>query len=346
MTVTTKSFGKTKSGKEVTLYTLENSKGTKAVLSSLGADLVSLFVKNDKGELKDVVLGYETLEDYEANPAFLGCVVGPCANRIANGKCTIEGVEYNVIKNDGENNLHTDYEKGLHKQVWNAEPLENGVKFSCEMPDLYVGLPGNIKVSATYTLNDDNELKIQYEGQSDKATIFNLTNHSYYNLAGHDAGQKYVYDTDLIINASKYTEIKPGAIPTGKLVDVAGTPLDFTKVKKIGKEVCSDWEQMTMVKGYDHNMAIDNYDGKLKKVAQASCDGRTMEVYTDLPGIQFYSGNWLIDVKGKKGVKYDERGGFCLETQFFPNSVNEKSFVSPVKKAGEKYTSVTMLKFI
>ncbi|OUM58917.1 hypothetical protein PIROE2DRAFT_67724 [Piromyces sp. E2] len=345
MAVTKESFGKTKSGKEVNLYHVKNANGMEAVLTDIGAILVSLFVKNDKGEVKDIVLGFDKLEDYESNGAFFGSTVGPNANRIAKGKCVIEGKEYHLTANDNGNNLHSDFDKGFHKQIWTGEVLDNGVKFSYEMPDGLVGLPGNMKVSVTYTLNDDNELKIEYEGVSDKTTVFNLTNHSYFALAGHDAGKQAVLDTELTLKASKFTEIDSGAIPTGKLIDVKGTPMDFTSPKLIGERVDSDWEQMSMVKGYDHNYCIDDYDGTLRKFAVARCDGRTMEVSTDLPGFQFYSGNNLTPFVGKKGANYAFRGAFCIETQYFPDSVNVPSFVSPIKKAGEKYHTVTIYKF-
>ncbi|ORX63914.1 aldose 1-epimerase [Anaeromyces robustus] len=348
MTVTEKSFGQTKNGKEVKIFTITNNKGNEAVVSEFGAVLVSLKIKNDKGESKDVVLGYESVKNYEANPAFFGGVIGPNANRIANGKFKIDGVEYNLPTNDGKNNLHSDFDIGYHKQLWKGEIVDNGVKLTYEKPDMLMGVPGNIKTSVTYTFNDDNELKIEYNAVSDKKTIVNLTNHSYFSLGGDGAGSDSVFDTLLTINASKFTEIDDGGIPTGKLIDVAGTPLDFTKPKKIGKEINADFKQMVMVKGYDHNYALDNYTGEVRKVAEATCDGRTMEVYTDLPGMQFYTGNWIDDNAGKGGKKgnlYKERGAFCLETQFFPNSCNDATFVSPVKGANEKYHSVTMYKF-
>lgn len=346
MAVTKKELGKTKDGKVVNQFSITNGKGTEARVIELGAVLTNLFVKNDKGEVKDVVLGYDTVKDYELNPAFFGAIVGPSANRIANAKFVVDGVEYKILANDGVNNLHTDYDKGLHKQLWSGEIVGNGVKLTYVMPDLYVGLPGNIKVSVTYSLTEDNELKIEYEGVSDKTTIINVTNHSYFNLAGHKGGKKGVYETVLKLNASKFTEIVPGAIPTGRLAEVKGTAMDFTTAKKIGQDIEADMEQMKMVIGYDHNFAIDNYNGKLQKFAEASCDGRTMEVYTDLPGFQFYSGNHIGPFDAKDGAKYEARCGFCLETQYFPNSVNEPSFVSPVKKANEKFTSVTIYKFI
>jgi len=347
MTAVTKvSFGKTKDGKEANLYKLKNSKGTEAVVTDFGAILVNLFVKNDKGEVKDVVLGFDTLPEYEKNGSFFGSTIGPSANRIANGKCVIDGKEYQLKVNCDDNNLHSDYDIGFHKQLWSGEIVDNGVKFSYEYPDGLVGLPGNMKVSVTYTLSEDNELKLEYEGVADKTTIFNLTNHSYFNLAGHDAGDKGSLSTELTFNASKFTDvIDSQAIPTGNLTDVKGTPLDFTSPKTIGERIKDDYEQLKFVNGYDHNFAIDNYDGTLRKFAVARNDGRTMEVYTDLPGFQFYSGNWVKE-NGKQGVTYKERSGFCIETQYFPNSANDSHFLSPIKKAGEKYHTVTIYKFL
>ncbi|KAG4099777.1 aldose 1-epimerase [Neocallimastix lanati (nom. inval.)] len=345
-TVTKKFYGITKDGKEAHLYSIKNSHGTEVVVTEYAAAIVNLFVKNDKNEIKDIVLGYDTLKGYEEDARSFGATVGPNTNRIANAKFTIDGVEYQLVKNNGENNIHTDANKGFQKQFWNAEIVENGVRFSYEMPDLYVGIPGNVKIHVTYTLNDENELRIQYNGVSDKKTIFNPTNHSYFSLAGCDAGREGLFNTELMLKASKFTELDATSIPTGKLIDVAGTPMDFTTPKKIGKDIYADYEQMTMVKGYDHNFAVDDYDGTLRLIARAKNDGRTMEVYTDRPGFQFYTGNNLVSIKGKGGMVYEAFDGFCLEAQFFPNSVNEPSFVSPVKDAGEEFSSATVYKFL
>jgi len=344
--VTKKVFGTTKDGKEVHLFSIKNSKGTEAVVTDFGAILVSLFVKNKDGELKDVVLGFDKLEDYEVNSCFFGCIVGPNANRIGKGQVPIDGKIYTMKANDGVNNLHSDYDKGFHKQLWTGEIVANGVAFTYEMPDGLVGLPGNIKVKVTYTLSEDNELKIQYEGFSNKTTVINPTNHSYFALGGHEAGEEGTNNTELMINATHFTEIDSGSIPHGNLVDVKGTPMDFTTPHKIGERVDADYEQMTMVHGYDHNYALDNYTGELQKIAEASYDGRTLEVYTTLPGVQLYTGNFISDMVGKKGVKYGYRGAFCLETQYFPNSVNVSSFASPIVKAGDKYHSTTIYKFL
>ncbi len=346
MSVEVSSFGKTRDGREAKLYTVKNSKGAMAAITDFGATLVKLLVPNDKGEFKDVVLGFDNVSQYETNDSFLGATVGPNANRIGGCRFTIDGVEYKLADNDGGNNLHSDDDLGFHMQIFDAQVLENGVKFTISVKDMVMGFPGNKTAGVTYTLSDDNELKLEYEGVSDKKTIFNMTNHSYFNLAGHDAGRMGVLDTELMLKSSRYTEIVPGAIPTGKLPQVEGTPMDFRKAKKIGLEVDADFEQMTMVHGYDHNFALDDYDGTLRLAAKASCDGRTMEVYTDLPGIQFYSGNGLSDYDAKDGAKYSKRCGFCLETQYFPDSINQPSFVSPIKDAGEKYHTVTVYKFV
>jgi len=346
MAVTQKNFGKTKDGKEVFLYSIKNANGTEVVLTNLGAILVSVFAKNDKGEVQDVVLGYDTVEGYEENGNFFGSTIGPNANRIADGKFKIDGVEYDVGCNIPGSNLHSDFNKGFHKQVWNPELLANGVKFTYEMPDMSIGFPGNIKTNVTYTLSEDNALKIEYDAVSDKKTILNITNHSYFDLSGHKAGTKAI-EAELQLNCSKFTEIVDDkAIPTGTLIDVKGTPMDFTTPKLISKDISADYEQMKKVNGYDHNYVVDNYDGTLRKIAIVKADGRTMEVYTDLPGVQFYTGNNIGPCVGKEGVKYEFRNGFCLETQYFPDSVNNSKFKSPVKGAGEKFHSVTVYKFL
>ncbi len=345
MSVSTRNFGKTEDGKEITLYSITNSRGARADVINLGAVLVSLVMPNDKGEFKDVVLGYDNVPAYVANPAFFGGTIGPSANRVAGARYKIDGVEYELVDNDGGNNLHTDFDIGFHKQVFEAEVVEGGVKFTFKKPDMMMGIPGNTTTSVTYSLSDDNELKLEYEGISDKKTIFNVTNHTYFALGGHDAGPESLLNTELMIKASRYTEIVPGAIPTGKLPEVTGTPMDFRTPKKIGQDIDSDMEQMVMVNGYDHNFAIDDYDGTMRLVASASYDGRTMEIYSDLPGIQFYSGNGMGDHDAKDGKKYHNRYGFCMETQYFPNSVNEESFISPVRDAGERYHTVTIYKF-
>lgn len=342
MSVNVREFGKMKDGRTINLYTIENN-GISADVTNVGAILVALRVPNKAGEVKDIVMGFDKAEDYFANPSFFGATIGRSANRIANAAFTIDGVTYQLKVNDNENNLHSDMDEGFHKQYWDAEIGENSVKFSYLAKDMETGFPGNLNISVTYSLSDKGELKLKYEGKCDKKTLINLTNHTYFNLCGHDFGD--ISDTELTINASKYTSIVPGAIPTGEYADVKGTPMDFTVAKKIGKEIDTDWDQLTMVGGYDHNFALDDYTGKMRKVAEAKADGRIMSVFTDLPGVQFYAGNCIAPQIGKGGAKYDRRGAFCLETQYFPNSVNQEGFVKPVFDAGQSYETETIYQF-
>lgn len=346
MSVKRESFGKTKQGTEAFLYTIENKKGMKAKVTNFGAILVALYAPDKNGNMKDVVLGYDKIADYEDNGSFFGTTVGRNANRIADAKFEIDGVTYQLAVNDGKNNLHSDADKGFHKRIWAAEPAEQSVKFTYVSPDGEMGYPGTLRISVTYTLTDDNAVEIHYDGLCDKKTVINLTNHSYFNLSGHDAGK--IYDTKLMMACSKYTPVVPGAIPTGEIASVAGTPMDFLKEKKIGDQIDENWDQLTMVQGYDHNWVIDQYDGTMKKIAVATDEKaqRTMEVYTDLPGVQFYAGNCITETVGKAGVTYSARSGFCLETQYYPNSANEKSFPQPIFDAGQPYQTTTVYKFI
>lgn len=346
MGMTKKSFGKTKDGKECFLYTLENSKGMKAVVTDFGAILVSLFVPNNEGKAEDIVLGYDKLKDYEVNGSFFGTTVGRNANRIEDAKFTIDGVTYQLAVNDGKNNLHSDAQLGFHKKIWAAETTDNSVIFSYFSPDGEMGFPGNLEISVSYTLTEDNALEIYYEGVSDKKTVINMTNHSYFNLAGHNKGK--IYDTLLTLACSNYTPIVLGAIPTGEITSVEGTAMDFRSPKRIGDQINDDWKQLTMVQGYDHNWVIDGADGTLKKVAVATDEvaGRTMEVYTDLPGVQFYAGNCISETVGKGGVVYTDRSGFCLETQYYPNNVNQPNFPQAIFDAKQPYQTTTIYKFI
>lgn len=342
MSVTISDFGKTKEGKTINLYTIENG-GMKAKVTNFGAILVSLCLPNINGGCDDIVLGFDNGEDYYNNGSFFGATVGRSANRIANAKFEIDGKTYQLKVNDNANNLHSDYDIGYHKQYWDAEVFENAVKFSRKSPDMEMGFPGNLDISVTYTLTENHELKLHYEGISDKKTLINMTNHTYFNLYGHDHGD--IKDTLLKINADRFTPVVAGAIPTGELASVKGTPMDFTEFKAIGKEIDTDWEQLNLVQGYDHNYVLNDYTGKMREIAVAKACGRTMSVYTDLPGVQFYAGNNISPIKGKNGAKYDVRYAFCLETQYFPNSVNQEGFESPIFDAGEKYDTETIYKF-
>lgn len=343
MSVTTQQFGKTVLGKDIKLFTIKNKNGLEAAATNIGACLVNLVVPNDKGEFKDVVLGFDSGEGYLINGSFFGATVGRIANRTANAQFEVDGKTYQLVVNDNENNLHTDFYKGMHKVMWDAEAMENAVKFTYVSPDMENGLPGNLTMSVTYTLTDDNELKIDYEGVSDKKTVINMTNHTYFNLAGHDSGK--ILDTKLMMNASKYTPVVAGAIPTGEIANVEGTVMDFTTEKTIGQDIEAPFEQLKLVQGYDHNFVVDNYDGSSKLIAVAKADGRTMKVFSDLPGVQFYAGNCIAPQEGKAGAFYSERTGFCLETQYFPNSLNDSNFIKPEFDAGEIYKTTTIYQF-
>jgi aldose 1-epimerase len=346
MKVSEAKFGQTKTGEDIILYTLENSKGMKATVMNYGAILVDLLVPDKAGNVADVVLGFDKPEDYFGNPSFFGALIGPCGNRIADATFEIDGETYQLDVNDGKNNLHSHIDLGYHKRMWDAEVLSDGVAFSLKDEDGSMGFPGNKSFKVVYTLDEDNALTLTYDAASDKKTIINPTNHSYFNLDGHDSGK--ILGHKLRLAASRYTEVVEGAIPTGELPPVAGTPMDFTVSKEIGLEIDADMEQLTLVQGYDHNWVIDDYDGTLRLVGtlEGAASGRKMEVYTDLPGIQFYAGNCIAPQAGKKGANYDVRSGLCLETQFFPDSIHQPSFPSSVFGPDKAYHSKTIYKFV
>lgn len=338
-------FGTTKSGEEIYRYWLENSAGMRAGVMNYGAILVNLFVPDKEGNTADVVLGFDTLEPYFENGCFFGAVIGPNANRVGNACFELDGQKYQLQVNDGGNNLHSHMEQGYHKRVWSVSEMENGIVFCLEDKDGSMGFPGNKKVQVSYSLTEDNELKIQYAGESDKNTIINLTNHTYFNLSGHKKGK--ICDHVLTLNASAYTPVKAGSIPTGEIAPVAGTPFDFTRPKKIGEEIDADNEQLKITGGYDHNWVLDGAEGVLKEFAVVSdpASGRSMRAFTDLPGVQFYAGNFITKQTGKENAVYEERDGLCLETQYFPDSANKPEFPSAVFGPERSYKSITIYKF-
>ena len=348
MGITRKEFGIAKDGKQTYLYTMSNHNGMEATVTEFGAILVKLIVPNHDGVKQDVVLGYDSLSQYEENGCFFGATIGRSANRIKGAAFTLDGVEYKLAANENGNNLHTEADHGFHKIVWDAEILEekNAVKFSYISPDGENGFPGTLHISVTYTLTEDNAIVITYDGVCDKKSMLNMTNHSYFNLGGHASGD--ICDEKMTIFADGFVEVLPGAIPTGKVIEVEGTPMDFRLAKRIGDEIDADWEQLTLVKGYDHTWALNTVPGKVEKIAQVEDEkaGRVMEVYTDLPGVQFYAGNFITPQTGKDGAHYDVRQALCLETQYFPNSINEPNFRQPVFEAGEPYCTTTIYKFV
>lgn len=341
-----KVFGTTKKNETVYLYELSNSHGMKAYVTNFGANLVSLFVPDKDGKAEDVVLGFDTVADYEVNSSFFGAVIAPSANRIAGASFTIDGKEYKIDQNDGENNLHSHIELGVHKRVWEAEEGTNKIKFTIKNEDMDMGFPGNKVMSVTYELTEDNAISLHYEASSDCNTIMNPTNHSYFNLSGHDCG-KNIEDHELTLNASCYTPVVKGAIPTGEIAPVKDTVMDFTKGRVVGKDIRADFEQLKLTLGYDHNFVVDGYDGSLREIAKVydpkSC--RTMKVFSTLPGVQFYAGNCISPVTGKNNAKYDKRSGLCLETQFFPDSIHRDNFPSCVFGPDRKYESTTVYSF-
>lgn len=347
MAVTKSLFGKSPEGKEISLYTLSNSKGMKAAVTDLGAILVRVLVPDATGKVDDLVLGFDNGESYYGNDSFFGTVIGPCANRTGGAEYTLDGVTYQLDKNDGANNLHTHKQLGFHKRLWDAEIGENSVAFSLEDEDGHLGFPGNKKVSVTYSLSEENELTLHYHASSDKKTIINLTNHSYFNLDGHGAGS--IEEHELWLRASHFTPVAAGSIPTGEIRAVSGTPMDFTQPKKIGRDIREDYEQLLLTGGYDHNFVIDDWDGTLRHIAtvKGPKSGRVMKAYTTLPGVQFYAGNFIDVQPGKDGVTYGNRCGFALETQYFPDTIHHENFPSYVfgGENGREYDSVTVYKF-
>lgn len=337
------SFGTGRTGEAVSVYTLENQSGARVRVTDYGAALVSIFVPDRDGVMQDVLLGYDNVTGYEKNTCYFGAVIGRCGNRIANAQVTINGVTYKLDANDNENNLHSG-EKGMDTIVWNVkEHTENSITLACTSADLEQGFPGNMDVEVVYVLTEDNTVEICYKAVSDKDTVANFTNHAYFNLAGHASGD--VLDQELMIRASNYTPvIDAKSIPTGEILPVAETPMDFTSAKTIGRDIHADDIQLSYGTGYDHNFVLDKSEAgayELMAEAYAPKTGIVMKAYTDCPGVQFYSGNFITAQDGKQGAVYEKRQGFCLESQYYPNSVNEPNFESPFLKAGEVYTTKT-----
>jgi aldose 1-epimerase len=336
-------------GAQADLYTLKNSNGLEAQITNYGGIVVSLKVPDKNGKLGDVVLGYETLNDYIGSTPYFGALIGRYGNRIAKGRFTIDGVEYQLAQNNDSNALHGG-RKGFDKAVWQAERIDTsegpGLKLTYISKDGEEDYPGDLRCTVTYTLTDKNELRIEYVAETDKPTYINLTHHSYFNLK--DGGASDILGHQLMIKASKFTPVDKGLIPTGELRPVAGTPFDFNRPTPIGARVGTDDEQLKFGKGYDHNFVLDRQGKGLELGASVyePTSGRFMEVLTTEPGMQFYCGNFLDGSnKGKEGVAYQFRTGFCLETQHFPDSPNHPEFPSTRLDPGEKYTQTTVYRF-
>ena len=345
------SFGRDLDGNTVRLFTISNSNGLTAKITNFGAVLVSLLVPDKNGKIDDVVLGFDTLEKYFNNDVcYFGSTVGRNSNRIKNANFVLNGVTYNLDKNErGKNDLHSGF-RPYNKRLWDYSINEknNSVSFTLLSPDMDQGFPGEFNISVTYSLDNDNNLKIEYTGVSSKDTIANMTNHSYFNLSGHNSGT--AINQELYINADKYVEVDDELIPTGLLKDVENTPMDFRKPTKIGLRINDNFKQFEYTGGYDHSFVVNKSNPGIEKIAVLSDkqSGRTMEVYTDSVGVQFYSGNFIENNKilGKENCSYKNRCGICLETGFLPDSMNQPSFGSPVLKAGNTYNTTTIYKFI
>ena len=314
-------------------------------VSDFGATLVTLLVPDREGNLCDVVLGYDSPQEYQRGGTGFGATIGRNGNRIAKGSFVLNGKTYQLDTNNNGNNLHSglDY---YHYRMWNVkEVAENSITFSLHSPDGDQGFPGIFDVDVTYTLTDDNEIKINYLGETDADTVVNMTNHSYFNLDGHASGD--VLEHELWVDADAFTATDEELIPTGEIVPVEGTPMDFRVKKLVGKEIDATYEAIAFGGGYDHNWCLNN-GGKFAKVAELSTalSGIKMEVYTDLPGVQIYAGNFLEAEPGKSGVVYQRRQGICFETQFYPDAINHENFPSPICRKGEEYRTTTVYKFI
>jgi aldose 1-epimerase len=348
---TKKSFGKTPDGQPIDLYVLTNKNGAEVSITNYGGAVVSIKVPDRNGKLADVVLGYDTGDGYVNDKPYFGAIVGRYGNRIAHAQFVLDGKTYTLAKNNHENSIHGGV-KGFNKALWTARVLHDKDAQSLELSylskDDEEGFPGNLNVSVIYTLKDNNALSIAYNATTDKKTVLNLTNHSYFNLAGQGSGD--ILGHVLMIQADKFTPVDSAMIPTGELRDVAGTPLDFRKPTAIGARINQDYEQLKLGSGYDHNFVLRAMPESLEFLGAARVvepiSGRVLEVYTTEPGVQLYTGNFLDGkTPGKGGVTYPPRSAFCLETQHFPNSPNQPKFPSVVLNPGERYHSVTTYKF-
>jgi len=342
-------FGKTGDGRPVALYTLTNSKGMEVRAMTYGGIIVSIRVPDKNGKIGDVVLGHDNVDGYLVNPPYFGAIVGRYANRIAGGTFTLDGVKYTLPKNDGPNTLHGGL-VGFNKVIWEAKEFKNskgvGVAFSYLSKDGEEGFPGNLKVKVTYTLTDENQLMVDYEASTDKATPINLSQHTYFNLAGEGSGD--ILGHNLMLNADRFTPVDKTLIPTGELTPVQGTPMDFTKPTAIGARINDNYEQLVVGKGYDHNWVINRTGDGLVLAARVHepTTGRILEVFTTQPGVQFYSGNFLDgSIVGKQGHPYKLRNGLCLETQHYPDSPNHPDFPSTILRPGTTFHSQTVFKF-
>ncbi|MDF2440500.1 MAG: aldose 1-epimerase [Abditibacteriota bacterium] len=347
--ITKSSFGRTASGQNVDLYTLTNSNGAQAKITNYGGIVVSLMVPDQRGLMGDVVLGFDTLNEYVKSNPYFGALIGRFGNRIAKGRFTLNGKTYKLATNNGPNHLHGGA-VGFDKKVWKALPVRrnNGVALELRLfsPNGEEGYPGNLNTRVLYTLTNRNELRIDYSAVSDQATVINLTHHTYFNLSGHGNGT--ILNHRLMINANRFTPTDATSIPTGELRSVAGTPFDFRRMTAIGARINANDQQIKFGQGYDHNYVINGRRGTLRLASRVEepVSGRIMTVHTTEPGMQLYTGNFLSNVKGKGGKTYVRRGAFCLETQNFPDAPNKLNFPSSVLRPGQVYRQTTVYRFL
>ncbi|KAF0152896.1 MAG: Aldose 1-epimerase [Ignavibacteria bacterium] len=342
-------FGNVETDKEVSLFTLKSKNGMKVEICNYGAAVVSIFVPDKNGKSENVVLGYDSAQGYEKCSSYFGAIVGRYGNRIGKGIFVLDGKNYQLDVNDGENHLHGG-KFGFNKRIWDAEPIQTDTGQSLKLTLIdnngEMGYAGTVKLDVIYTLSEENELIIDYLGETDETTILNPTHHSYFNLSGDLT--KNILDHHLMLNADYITYVDKGFITTGELNKVENTPFDFRNLSRIGENINSDNQQIKYGLGYDHNWVINNWDKTIKKVGELyePVSGRFMEIFTDQPGIQFYSGNFLNGEQiGKNGIACNYRTGLCLETQHFPDSPNKPSFPSVIINPGEQYVQKTIYKF-
>lgn len=346
--ISEKNFAGMLNGKEVQLYTLKNTHGLFSQITNYGARVVSLWVPDLEGDFEDIVLGYDSFKGYQnSTEPYFGALIGRYGNRIGKGRFLIDGKAYELVTNNGENHLHGGL-NGFHNVVWDAIQLdEQTLEFCYVSEDMEEGFPGKLHVNVRYQLTDNNELKIEYRATTDAPTVVNLTHHSFFNL--HGEGKRSINDHILFIDAGYYTPVDAGLIPTGEILPVANTPLDFTQPTEIGARVNEDFEQLHFGMGYDHNWVLNPSEQELRLAARVDepVSGRSLEVFTNEPGLQFYGGNFLNGMdRGKNGLCYGQRSAFCLETQHFPDSPNHPEFPTTRLNPEMEYDSICVYRFL
>ena len=340
-TITQHPFGKTHDGTAVSLYTIKNRNGLEARFTNYGATIVGLTAPDRAGKLEEITLGFDDLDGYLGNHPYFGCVAGRYANRIRAGEFSLAGTTHKLAKNNHGNHLHGGT-AGFNRKVWSGTTVDSGVLFTFVSPNGDEGYPGILSVTVAYTLTDDNRLALHYRVTTDADTVHNLTNHTYFNLDGSPT----ILDHELMINSASYTPTDAGLIPTGGIDPVEGTPLDFRKPTRIGERIDADFEALRFAGGYDHNWIINGAAGELNLAARVRSpkSGRVLECFTDQPAVQFYAGNMIAPGTTSRSGQVERRGGFCLETQHYPDSPNQPTFPSTILRAGEQFASTTVYK--